>query len=331
MSSARPGLEQPTSTPEVFHAGEVELQRAAGSAERLARVGSQVIRAYLPEQHREFFPLLPFVVVGSIDARGQPSASLLAGPPGFITSPDPHSLRIAAPLPLGDPLAENLLPGAPLALLGIQPHTRRRNRANGRVARRDAASFSLDVQQSFGNCPKYITPRELAYAGPPELETSAPTVSDRLAPAQRALIERADTFFIASAHPGAAHSVSHSASSSASHSSAAGPAHGLDVSHRGGPPGFVHFLDDSRFIIPDFRGNDFYNTLGNVRLQPRAGLLFVDFDSGDLLTLETQAEALAGAHPLQHAAVTGRIVHFRVERVRRLPGAARLRVVRANE
>jgi predicted pyridoxine 5'-phosphate oxidase superfamily flavin-nucleotide-binding protein len=295
----------------VFHSGEVELQRAAGSAERLARVGSQVIRDHMPEQHRELFRLLPFVVVGSIDERGQPVASLLAGHPGFVTSPDARSLQITAPLPLGDPLADNLKPGAPLALLGIQPHTRRRNRANGRVARRDGTAFSLDVRQSFGNCPKYITPRELAYAGP--LATQAPRVDDHLASAQRALLERADTFFIASAHPDATRSDD--------------AARGLDVSHRGGPPGFIHFIDTHRFIIPDFRGNDFYDTLGNVRLLPRAGLLFIDLESGDLLTLEARAEALAGEHPLEHPALTGRILLFHVERVRVLPGAACLRVV----
>ena len=319
MSTTRPGpatLQSSAATPEVFHSGEVELQRAAGSADRLGRVGAQVIRAHLPEQHRELFALLPFVVVGSIEARGQPSASLLAGPPGFVSSPDPRSLQVRAAAVRGDPLAENLVLGAPLAWLGIQPHTRRRNRANGRVARRDGAGFTLAVDQSFGNCPKYITPRELAYA-PASFPLAEPELASTLTPAQRALLERADTFFIASAHPDAAH--------------AKNPAHGVDVSHRGGPPGFVSFLDDTTFIIPDFRGNDFYNTLGNVRLSPQTGLLFIDFERGDLLALEARAEALAGEHPLRHAAATDRIVRFRIERVRLLPGAAAVRVVHADD
>ena len=299
------------STASVFHAGEIELQRAAGSAERLARVGSQVIRPFLPEQHRDFFALLPFVVVGSLDAHGQPAASLLSGPPGFISSPEPRSLRITAPIPRGDPLAESLVPGAPLALLGIQPHTRRRNRANGRVAERDATSITLAVTQSFSNCPKYITAREVAHAA--DRVSGEPCAASTLGPAQRALIERADTFFIASAHPDAARSDD--------------APHGVDVSHRGGPPGFARFVDDATFIIPDLRGNDFYNTLGNLRLEPRAGLLFVDFERGDLLCLDTSAEPLLGAHPLAHAAATGRIVRFRIHGVRSLPGAAALRSV----
>ena len=69
-----------------FHAGEVALQREAGVAERMSRLGQQVVRRLLPEQHRQFFPQLPFLIVGSLDARGQPSASLLAGPPASCAS-----------------------------------------------------------------------------------------------------------------------------------------------------------------------------------------------------------------------------------------------------
>jgi uncharacterized protein len=320
----------------VFHRGEVELQRVAGSAERLGRLGPQIMRSQMPEQHREFFPLLPFIIIGSIDRRGQPAASLLAGVPGFVSSPDARTLRVTAPVPPGDPLAQNLVPGAPLGVLGIQPHTRRRNRANGRVSHRDGTGFSVAIDQSFGNCPKYITSRELAYAGEPDAATSEAAVSSGLTPAERALMESADTFFIASGHPDAVRldPASHYAVGHDDDDPAGGtpiPAHGLDVSHRGGPPGFVSFIDDATFIIPDLRGNDFYNTLGNLRLAPRAGLLFIDFQRGDLLSLETTAEALPGLHPLQHPAATGRIVRFHIERARLLPAAARLRVVPATE
>src|SRR5690349_8304472 len=92
-----------------FHDGEIALQRAAGVAERLARIGDQVIRGHMPEQHREFFTLLPFVIVGSVDASAQPIASLLAAPAGFAFSPDPQALRLDA-LPFeGDPLEQRLV------------------------------------------------------------------------------------------------------------------------------------------------------------------------------------------------------------------------------
>lgn len=282
-----------------FHAGEAACQAEVGAAEHLARVGSQVIRGFMPEQHRDFFALLPFVVVGSIDERGRPTASLLAAPEGFAFSPDPKSLRVdALPAP-GDPLERNLAAGASLGLLGIQAHTRRRNRVNGRVTERDAVGFGLAVEQSFGNCPKYITRREATYVG---AEVRAAECSAGLDARGRALIARCDTFYLASAHPSARESRVRS--------------EGVDVSHRGGPAGFAHFTGEQTFVIPDFRGNDFFNTLGNLRLHPHAGLLFVDVVSGDVLSLEAEAVAARDSHPLAGSAGTGRVVRFEVERAR---------------
>jgi predicted pyridoxine 5'-phosphate oxidase superfamily flavin-nucleotide-binding protein len=282
-----------------FHAGEAACQAEVGAADHLARVGSQVIRGFMPEQHRDFFTLLPFVVVGSVDEQGRPTASLLAAPEGFAFSPDPKSLRVDALPAQGDPLEQNLAAGASLGLLGIQAHTRRRNRVNGRVTALDAVGFDLAVEQSFGNCPKYITRREAVYVG---AEDRPAECSAGLDARGRALIASSDTFYLASAHPDARESHARS--------------EGVDVSHRGGPPGFAHFTGDQTFVIPDFRGNDFFNTLGNLRLHPRAGLLFVDVVSGDVLSLECEAVATRGSHPLEGTAGTGRVVRFEVERVR---------------
>ncbi|MBZ4358990.1 pyridoxamine 5'-phosphate oxidase family protein, partial [Mycobacterium tuberculosis] len=62
------------------------------------------------------------------------------------------------------------------------------------------------------------------------------------------------------------------------------------VSHRGGMPGFVRVDDARTLTTPDFSGNRFFNTLGNLQHDPRAGLLFVDFDNGDLLYVAARAE-----------------------------------------
>jgi predicted pyridoxine 5'-phosphate oxidase superfamily flavin-nucleotide-binding protein len=294
-----------------FHDGEVAVQREAGVADRLGRLGPQVIRDHMPEQHRDFFASLPFVIVGSIDEQGQPSASLLAGPPGFVSSATPSLLRIDALPMAGDPLDLNLRAGAAVGLLGIQPHTRRRNRANGRILERDEDGLTLAVEQSFGNCPKYIHARELVYRAP-----SSPVsvrVSSALDADSLACITEADTFFLASAHPDAGSSTERS--------------HGVDVSHRGGPPGFLHFTAADTFIMPDFRGNNFYNTLGNLRLHSAAGLLFIDFARGDVLQLSASAEAVSGSHPRAGAEATGRIVRFVVHEVRYYRGASPLRVV----
>jgi predicted pyridoxine 5'-phosphate oxidase superfamily flavin-nucleotide-binding protein len=290
-----------------FHAGEQALQQRAGTRERLAEFGSRVVRDTLIEQHRRFFAELPFILVGSVDATGQPWASVLSGPPGFVHAPRGERLRVAAePLPQ-DPLADQLRPGAPLGVLGIQPHTRRRNRVNGQVAVRDAASFELQVAQSFGNCPKYIQAREarfVASTGPSQAPLAR---SPRLDAAALRLVRQADTFFIASAHPAA--------------QAPSSPAEGVDVSHRGGRPGFVHIDDDQLLTVPDYAGNGYFNTFGNLALQPRAGLLFIDFEQGDVLQLAATAEVVWEGPALRAFEGAERLLRLRVTSAQRWPAA----------
>ena len=70
-----------------FHAGESALQTRAGVEERIARIGRTVIRDHLIDQHREFFTLLPTLLIGALDGQGQPWASMLAGAPGLPRRP----------------------------------------------------------------------------------------------------------------------------------------------------------------------------------------------------------------------------------------------------
>ena len=76
-----------------FHAGEVAVQMRAGVREKAEIGGRRSIRRYLPEQHRQFFEQLPFIVLGGIDALGQPWATLRIGEPGFVSSPDATTLQ----------------------------------------------------------------------------------------------------------------------------------------------------------------------------------------------------------------------------------------------
>ncbi len=294
---------------ESFHDGERALQSRAGVRERLEARGSQLIRDHMPEQHRTFFAQLPFVVAGSVDEQGRPWASLLSKPPGFIRSPDPRRLSIAA-LPLAmDPLNSTLTGEAGIALLGIEQHTRRRNRANGRVVSVGATGFEVEVMQSFGNCPKYIQARQVEYR---ERESSPDGYTEpALNRAAREIIERADTFFIATAHP------------EANKNGAA--AKGVDVSHRGGKPGFVMIDRHGALVVPDFSGNRFFNTLGNLMLNPRAGLLFIDFETGDLLYIAASAEIIFDGPMVNAFAGAERVVRFSVHFVRHTTAAVPLR------
>lgn len=264
---------------EPFHDGEKALQHESGAFGTLAVAGPRVIRSYMPDQHRSFFAQLPWLVVGALDAQGQPWAHALAGPPGFVQAPDPRQLVVRAPL-------AGLSPGAPVGLLGIEPHTRRRNRMNGVVTHADAQGFGVQVTQSFGNCPKYIQAREATWAGPQAAGAVRDTAS--LDDTARRIIAAADTFFIATAHPAA--------------QQGGAASHGVDVSHRGGRPGFVRIAPDGSLQVPDYNGNHFFNTLGNIALNPRCGLLFIDFETGATLQLAASAELVwdgpaVTAHP----------------------------------
>ncbi|MDP2017018.1 pyridoxamine 5'-phosphate oxidase family protein [Hydrogenophaga sp.] len=291
-----------------FHAGEQALQARAGVQAQMAQIGPRVMRDHMPDQHREFFGLLPFVVVGSVDAQGQPWASVLAGAPGFMTSPDPTHLHIRArPLP-HDPLTTTLHDGAPLGLLGIQPHTRRRNRMNGTAHLRQDG-LTVEVGQSFGNCPKYIQAREPVWL--PELPAGQLAhQGSGLDETSRELIRAADTFFIATAHPDAAKTGE--------------PCHGVDVSHRGGAPGFVK-VEGDRLTVPDFPGNLFFNTLGNIAVHPPAGLLFMDFERGDLLYLAAHASVVWDGAELEAFEGAQRLLRLDVKHALRVQGGLPLR------
>ncbi|GER14686.1 pyridoxamine 5'-phosphate oxidase family protein [Variovorax boronicumulans] len=297
-----------------FHAGERALQSLVGSREQMEAMGPRVIRDYMPDQHREFFALLPFLVVGSLDADLQPWASMLAAPAGFAHSPDATHLRIDALPGAGDPLTGQLAPGATLGLLGIQPHTRRRNRMNGTVEALDAAGFMVEVQQSFGNCPRYIQAREPVFAAPPANEPAVQWL-DTLDLAAERLIGASDTLFIATAYPDAV----------AMGDVADARSHGVDVSHRGGRPGFVRVDAGGVLTVPDFNGNRFFNTLGNLQAHPRAGLLFVDFDTGELLHLSATAEIVTDGPEVAAFEGAERLMRFHVTRALRRPAALPLR------
>ncbi len=260
-------------TGSVWHEGEIALQDSVGLAAHMREIGARVIRDHMIAQHRDFYAMLPFVVLGTVDSEGDAWASLRAGAPGFLDARDPQHLHVALAPDAQDPAEPGLADGAAIGLLGIDLATKRRNRLNG-VLRRKPDGFTVAVRQSFGNCPKYIRNRTLDVSEPSASPAPAPTVSTSLEAQARALIADADTFFVASY---------------------AEPANGerqVDVSHRGGPPGFVRVDEAGRLTIPDYAGNFFFNTLGNLLVNPRAGLVFADFKSGIVLQLTGDGEIL---------------------------------------
>lgn len=286
-----------------WHAGEKQLQAHVGVAERMEAFGRKVIRSEMPDQHRTFYQQLPFMLYAAVDADGHPWASVLEGQPGFAHSPEPGLLQFRS-LPAFDDPAQ-LSEGSAIGLLGIELHTRRRNRINGHVSAMTMDGFAVTVDQSFGNCPQYIQLRQFRSVPLTDPATRAAQHFNELDDATKAMIAEADTFFVAS------------------YVDVDGE-RSVDVSHRGGQAGFVQ-VEGNRLTIPDFAGNLHFNTLGNLLLNPRAGLLFIDFNTGDLLQLSGRTEIILDGPRVEAFQGAERLWTIDVEQVVRRPAALSLR------
>jgi predicted pyridoxine 5'-phosphate oxidase superfamily flavin-nucleotide-binding protein len=242
-------------------------------------------------------------MLGVVDAHGMPWATMIEGAPGFAHSPDPHTLQIDSLPGISDPARSGLRPGAAVGLLGIDLDTRRRNRLNGRVAALDHDGFAVDVVQSFGNCPKYIQLRPVDGVARKPGQVAERT--NRLDDAAHTMIRNADTFFVASY-------VDIDGERS------------VDVSHRGGNRGFVR-VEGNVLTIPDFAGNLFFNTLGNLHANPVAGLLFIDFASGDVMHLAGRTSLILSGAEVARFEGAQRLWTVTVEQVVRRPAALALR------
>ena len=271
-------IDQSSDSP-AFHPGERAIQHRFGLRDKMDAVGQRALRNFMPDQHREFFAALPFVVLGTVDDAGWPSASIVVG-----------------------------RPGADVGVVGIDFATRRRNRANGVVKTVGGGGFDIAVAQSFGNCPKYIQARDWRAATDDEQGSVQIEEGQALGATERSMIAAADTFFIASALIRGDE-----------------PAHGVDASHRGGLPGLVRGEDERTLTAPDFSGNFYFNTLGNLLLNPRCGLLFVDFATGVTLQVAAEAEIVWDGPEVAAVAGAQRLVRFHVAHWRRAANTLPLR------
>jgi predicted pyridoxine 5'-phosphate oxidase superfamily flavin-nucleotide-binding protein len=286
-----------------YHPGEIEVQERVGVRAMAERVGNS-IHPTISRAAREFLEEQFMLVVASVDLDGRVWASLLTGERGFVRALDERTVRIdAAPFP-GDPLAGALLrTGTEVGVLAIDLATRSRLRLNGE-AEGHPDGIHVRACQIYANCPKYIQAREPETVEAETALQDGPALRSRgLTGEQRSLVSEADTFFIASAHPEG----------------------GTDASHRGGNPGFVRFLHENTLEFPDYSGNTMFNTLGNIAVNPSAGLLFLDFERGGTLQLTGDARIVWDARRAARFAGAERVVEFRVEEVVETRGAVPLR------
>ncbi|KAK9901386.1 hypothetical protein WJX75_009774 [Coccomyxa subellipsoidea] len=291
--------------PSPYHVGEQHAQTRVGVRDIAERIGRAYIRKYLTDQAKEFYNELPFLNVGTRAPDGSIWATTLCGIPGFIKATDDHHFAVDLKQIYGDPIkfAEGDLIGS----VGVMLHNRRRNRLNCLVESLQPGACTLKVLQSFGNCPKYIQVRrivvdadELATLGEEERPVTEGTTV--LGPEQRALIARSDTLFLATGFSGLG--------------DGADGVNGCDCNHRGGAPGFVEVSGDGTLQCPDYVGNNMFCSFGNVMLDCRVGIQFIDFTNGDSLQLTGHGKILFDERSLPGAQrtlefVTCRWVHVK--------------------
>jgi uncharacterized protein len=266
-----------------FHSGEIAVQERAGVRDIAEDVG-EGIADHLPPGASEFLERRQMAVLGTIDHRGNVWASVVTGEPGFIETVDDRTLKIAARISSSDPLGRNLATEGHVALFAPDFVCSRRVRVNGQGMIKNDAIF-ITTDEVYGNCRRYLQERIFVGIQQTSAGDQKPKVSTELSASQQEQISHADTFFIATDNP----------------------ERGADVSHKGGNPGFVRILDARRIAFPDYNGNSMFNTLGNVTVNPHAGLLFIDFDSGRTLQLTGRAS-----------------IDWSPDRVRTFPGAERV-------
>ncbi|KAI8588483.1 hypothetical protein BDZ88DRAFT_196344 [Geranomyces variabilis] len=269
------------------HDGERFVQQRRHAPSDISRILERIISDDMPAYHASFFEGLKYVAIAALDADGRPWATLLAAPQ--ISVSPPGLLDVRASLPPHDPFARCVLAGGAssqhpqrFALLGVDFTNRRRNKAAGVITAvsGDASNLRLTLQanENLGNCPKYITVRSLETRQRTPKPILDGTTAD-LSPQCLAVIAQASTIWLATCHDDAKHSERSD----------------VGLNHRGGPPGFVRaYRDDTDgawyLVLPDYSGNRFYQSLGNVQTDRRAGLLFVDFHTGNVCQVTGDAE-----------------------------------------
>jgi uncharacterized protein len=287
---------------EVYHPGELSVQSRAGVQIEASRIANS-IHSTMPPVAQAFLLKQRMAIAGTVARGGSVWASLLTGQPGFMKAVDEQTVEIIAfPLSI-EPLAENMRAGEVIGLLVTDLATRRRMRINGRIERVTPGKIFVHTQQVYSNCQKYIQQRHLAAENLGISPGRTFSRSGCLTPTQEAWIERADTFFIASAHCES----------------------GADASHRGGYPGFVRLIHAHRLIFPDYPGNMMFQTLGNISVNPHAGLLFLDFENGNTLQLTGRAQIIWDELWMAKLAGARRLVEFTIDEVIERAGNCPLR------
>ncbi|WP_459209658.1 pyridoxamine 5'-phosphate oxidase family protein [Aquimarina rhabdastrellae] len=280
----------------VFNNGELEIQKQLGVidvAQNISKmISNQIIKGAIPFIERQ-----TIAVVSSLDPQGNVWISLLIGDFGFTKVVHPKEIYFDISQirsVTNDIFYTNIKKVPKIGTLFIELATRRRIRINGDVLQ-EKEKITVNVTESYPNCPKYIQQRGVEKSEITNELHSSQSFGTKLTASQKEWIQNADTMFVGSA----------------------GLDNKLDASHRGGPKGFVEIDQDDILSIPDYQGNNLYNTLGNLTENPKGGLLFIDFKNKSTLQLTGEVSMVfdQNSHEeLDKSTGTGRFWYFKVHK-----------------
>ncbi|KAJ5467214.1 Riboflavin synthase-like beta-barrel [Penicillium sp. IBT 31633x] len=232
----------------------------------------------------------PLIALGILDSQGRPWSTVWGGAAGFA-EPVSESSSIGLRTQVDskyDPVVQALLSanhttesaGKMISGLAVDLENRRRVKLYGRIVAgslsdgdEGQAQLVVHIQESLGNCPKYMNKKHIVPAqSDPKLISDSP----QLSAAAIELLSRADTMFVSSSHGATT----------------------MDTNTRGGPAGFIRVesndVSGAVIVYPEYSGNRLYQTLGNLQTTPRAGFVVPDFASGNVLYFTGSTEILVG-------------------------------------
>ena len=295
--------------PKTLHAGEMRIHRAMGVPPEVSASVPQWADTELDVGKARFFAAMPFVVFASTDAAGSPWVSVVtcvdASEP-LLEATAANAMSLRARTSANDPVVGCLraaTSATPWAAVAIDFSERQRVLVEGLI-RRSRVTLAADqavleaeltVQTTTGNCPKYIAVKDVrvtASLAPASASAAAAAAAAASAAAVGTthlaslasldadackLIADADTFFVATRHVAPDGRVR------------------MHVNHRGGPKGFARVGTRGASIAwPEYSGNRKYTSLGNIESDGVAGVVFVDWTTGDALHVTGTARVLTG-------------------------------------
>ena len=257
----------PASTPETdmsndpFHEGERRVQQRVGEVQEADR-NSPTIAAHIPAGAIPFLRQQSLLILAVLNEGAMWSLPVVGKAGWMSATRESIHLNLEQTIrPVDKRILNAAEDGQLVGGVVLDFATRRRLRVNGRLERVSDTLMVLTVAEAYPNCPKYITQRALVWSK--DAPTHSLVQGELLTQEQRDALGITDISFIATQHPD----------------------RGLDASHRGGNPGFVVSPSDRNICFPDYVGNSLFNTLGNLEIDPRTGILLPDFRRGKALAI----------------------------------------------